>query len=138
MAAEQSAERELVMRVVEIIEREGLQGIDIHFAEICAPELEWRPTMVGTGTETYVGREGYRHYLEELVTSVTNVSFRVDDVRDADGGRVLVLGHLTLAGRDGSDPVESEYALLCEVEGGRLRAATAFAAHAAAEEAAGA
>ena len=137
MAAEQSAERQHVLRVVEIIEREGLQGLDIHFAEICSPGFEWRPTMVGTGTESYVGQEGYRTYLEELITSVTDVSFRLDDVRDADAGRVLVLGSLTL-GRDDAEPVVSEYALLCEVEGGRLASATAFASHADAEEAASA
>ena len=134
MAAEESAERELVMRVVEIVERDGLQGLDIHFDEICVPEFEWRPTMVGTGIETYVGQEGYRRYLEELVTSVTVVSFRVDEIRAVDGGRVLVLGHLTI-GRDGSEPAETEYALLCGVRSGRLAAATAFAAHADAEEA---
>jgi hypothetical protein len=50
-------------------------------------------------------------------------------------GRVLVTGYLAL-GRDGSAPRESEYALLCDVEGERLVACTAFASHAAAEEAA--
>jgi ketosteroid isomerase-like protein len=137
MTAEHSAERERVVRVVEIIEREGLQGIDIHFDEICAPGFEWRPTMVGTGTETYVGREGFRRYLEELVTSVTTVSFRLGEVREAAAGSVLVLGSLTLAAR-GEEPAETEYALLCEVADGRLAAATAFASHSAAEEAAGA
>jgi len=133
MAAEQSEARAHVMRVVEIIEREGLQGIDIHFDEICAPDFEWRPTMVGTGTESYIGQERFRLYLEELVTSVTNVSFRLHEVRDADVGRAFVLGYLTLAGHSEPELVETEYALLCEVADGRLTAATAFASHAAAE-----
>jgi ketosteroid isomerase-like protein len=133
---ETSPDRELVLRTVEIIEREGLEGIDIHFGEICAPQFEWRPTMVGSGKETFVGREGYRRYLEELITSVTNVSFRVEGVRSAGTGRVLVLGYLNLAGRTGEEPVETEYALLCVVEGERLRTCTAFASHAEAEEAA--
>jgi ketosteroid isomerase-like protein len=135
---ETSPDRELVMRTVEIIEREGLEGIDIHFGELCAPEFEWRPTMVGSGTETYVGREGYRRYLEELVTSVTTVSFRVEGVRSVGPGRVLVLGYLNLAGRSGEAPTVTEYALVCVIDGDRLRTCTAFASHAAAEEAAGA
>jgi len=136
MVAAHSAEQEHVMRVVEIIERDGLQGLDMHFDEICAPEFEWRPTMVGTGTEAYVGREGYRRYLEELLTSVTDVSLRVEEVRGAAGGRALVLGQLTIAARGEPNPIETEYALLCEVRGGRLVAATAFASHASAVEAA--
>jgi ketosteroid isomerase-like protein len=137
MAAEKSTDRELVMRTVEIIESEGLQGIDIHFDELCSEEFEWRPTVVGSGEETFVGREGYRRYLEELITSVTDVSLRVEEVRAPGGGRVLVLGYLRI-GRGGGEPTETEYALLCVVEGERLRACTAFASHAEAEEAAGA
>jgi ketosteroid isomerase-like protein len=136
MVAEHSAQQEHVMRVVEIIEAEGLQGIDIHFEELCAPEFEWRPTMVGTGA--FVGQEGYRRYLAELVTNVSNVSFKLDEMREAAGGRVLVLGRLTLAERGDPEPIDTEWALLCEVADDRLTAATAFASHAAAEEAAGA
>jgi hypothetical protein len=134
MVAEHSAQQERVMRVVEVIEREGLQGIDIHFEELCAPEFRWRPTMVGTGT--FVGQEGYRRYLAELVTNVANVSFKLDEMREVAGGRVLVLGRLTLAERGDPEPTDTEWALLCEVADDRLTAATAFASHAAAEEAA--
>ena len=132
MAAEQGTEREHVMRVVEVIESEGLQGIDIHFEEICDPAFEWRPTMVGA--ETYVGREGFRSFLEELVRAVTDISLRVDEVRSVDGGCVLVVGFQNI-GREESKHAETEYALLCKVEGDRLVEATAYPSHAAAEEA---
>jgi ketosteroid isomerase-like protein len=132
MASQRNGEREHVLRVVEIIEAEGLQGIDIHFDEICDPAFEWRPTMVGA--ETYQGREGYRSFLEELVSAVTDISFRVDEVRSVDGGCVLVLGHLKI-GREESKLAETEYALLCKVEGGLLTEAAAYPSHAAAEEA---
>jgi hypothetical protein len=134
MAADQHTERQRVMRVVEIIESEGLQGLDIHFDEICDPNFEWRPTMVGTGEETYVGQEGYRRFLEELVSAVTIVSFRLDEVRSVDGGCVLVLGHLTI-GRDESEPADTEYGLLCKVERGLLTRASAYDSHDAAEAA---
>ena len=132
MAAEQNAEREHIMRVVEIIEAEGLQGIDIHFDEICDPAFEWRPTMVGA--ETYTGREGYRSFLEELVSAVTDISLRVDEVRSVDGGCVLVLGYLKI-GREEANLAETEYALLCKVESGLLSEAAAYPSHASAEEA---
>jgi ketosteroid isomerase-like protein len=135
MTAERDGALGHVLRTVEIIEREGLEGLDIHYDELCDPNFEWHPTMVGDPGEVYVGREGYRRYLEELITSVTDVSFRVEDVGEAAEGRVLVTGYLAL-GRDGSALTESEYALLCDVDGDRLVSCTAFASHAAAREAA--
>ncbi len=59
-----------------------------------------------------------------------------EGVRSVGPGRVLLLGFLSLAGRTGEAPVETEYALLCVVEGERLRTCTAYASHADAEEAA--
>ena len=137
MATEQS-DRELVIRAAEMLEREGLQGLDIHFDELCSPDFEWRPAMLEFGEETYVGREGYRRYLEEVVARVTDVAFRLEDVRSAGEGQVLVLGRLRLAGREGGEPREGEYALAVRVEDGKLRSCAAFASHSEAEEAAGA
>jgi ketosteroid isomerase-like protein len=135
MTAERDGALGHVLRTVEIIEREGLEGLDIHFDELCDPAFAWHPTMVGDPGESYVGREGYRTYLEAFITTVTDVSFRVEDVSEVAEGRVLVTGYLSL-GRDGSAPTESEYALLCDVAGDRLVACTAFASHAAAKGAA--
>jgi hypothetical protein len=135
MAAETSADLDLVMRTVAAIESEGLQGLDIHYDEFCSPEFEWRPTMAEFGNETYVGQEGYRRYLADILVNVTNLSFRLADIREAGAGRVLVLGHLDFVGRD-AVVSEVEYALLCVVDGDRMRACTAYASHAEAEEAA--
>jgi hypothetical protein len=55
-------------------------------------------------------------------------------VRSVDGGCVLVLGHLKI-GREESKLAETEYALLCKVEGDRLIEAAAYPSHASAEEA---
>jgi ketosteroid isomerase-like protein len=135
MATEQS-DREVVIRAAEVLEREGLQGLDIHFDELCSPAFEWSPAMLEFGEETYVGREGYRRYLEEVVANVTDVAFRLEDVRSVGDGQVLVLGRLRLASREGGEAREGEYALAVRVEEGTLRSCTAFASHAEAEEAA--
>jgi ketosteroid isomerase-like protein len=135
---DERSDRELVIRVTEVLEREGLQGLDMHFDEFCAPDFEWRPTMSGFDEDVYVGREGYRRYLEEMVQTITEVAFEVQDVRPAGEGQVLVLGRLHLAGRESGEPTETEYALAVRVEEGKLRSTTAFASHTEAEEATGA
>jgi ketosteroid isomerase-like protein len=127
---------EFVRRVVATVEEEGLQGLDLHFDELCRPDLEWRPRIVGAGKETYFGREGYREYLRDVVEQVSEISFTLGDVRPVDEDHVLVLGRLHIANREGGDPIDSEYAMLFRIEDDLIRSCVAFASHAEALEAA--
>jgi ketosteroid isomerase-like protein len=128
---------ELVRRVVETVEREGLEGLDRHFEELCRPDLEWRPAMVGFGKETYFGQEGYRQYLRDVIEQVKEISFRMSEIRPVDEDTVLVLGNLYLAPREGAESIDSDYAMLYRIEDGLVRSCVAYPSHREALEATG-
>ena len=127
---------ELVTGIVATVEREGLEGLDRHFEELCRPDLEWRPAMVGWGKETYFGQDGYRQYLRDVIEQVKEISFRMGEIREVDEDTVLVLGSLYLAPREG-ESVDGEYAMLYRIEDGLLRSCVAYRSHSSALEATG-
>jgi SnoaL-like domain len=124
---------ELVRRAVEA---GGIRGVHERFDEFCHPDFEWRPRMVGFGKETYVGRDGFGQYVDDMEATVDEVDLAVGDIRSIGADQVLLTGRLRMVGKGSGVPMDIEWALLYRIEGGLAKSGTAFDSHAEAEEAA--
>jgi ketosteroid isomerase-like protein len=122
---------ELVRAAVDI---GNLRGVYERFDEFFHPDYEWRPRMVGFGRETYIGRDGFRQYVEDMEATVDEVDLAVADIRPVGDDQVLVLGRLHMVGKGSGVPMDIEWALLYRAEGGLAKSGVAFDSHAEAEE----
>jgi SnoaL-like domain len=104
--------------------------------EFFHPDFEWRPRMVGFGKETYVGRDGFGQYVEDMEATVDEVDLAVADIRAIGEDHVLLTGRLRMIGKGSGVPLDIEWALLYRIEGGLAKSGAAFNSHAEAEEAA--
>jgi len=127
---------ELVQRVSEVGDTEGLRRIGERFDEFCQPDFEWRPRMVGFGKEAYVGSDGFRQYVDDMEATIGEVDLTLAEIREVGDDHVLLVGRLRLVGKGSGVPLDSEWAILYRVAGGLLQSGTAFNSHAEAEEAA--
>jgi ketosteroid isomerase-like protein len=106
------------------------------FDEVCHPDFEWHPRMVGFGKETYVGKDGFRQYVEDMEATMDEVDLAVTEVRAVGDHQVLLVGRLRMLGKGSGVPLDTEWALLYRIESGLARSGVAFDSHAEAEEAA--
>jgi ketosteroid isomerase-like protein len=127
---------DLVRRMLEVGENEGLDGLVARFDEFFDPDVEWVPRMVGFGERTYRGRQGFEEYVRDVGETVGEMGFSPGEVRAVDDDRVLALGRVHAVGRESGLPLEDEYAFLYRLEEGRIVSAHAFLSHAEGEEAA--
>ena len=120
---------ELSRRLVELYEREGPWAVEGHFDEFFHPEFEWRSAVSELGGETYVGREGYRKWQEDM-EAVAKEAYQQDFTVEAVGERhVIVLSRIRIVGKGSGASYESEYGAFYEIRDGRGVRGSAFLSH---------
>jgi ketosteroid isomerase-like protein len=87
-------------------------------------------------SEPFRGRDGFRHWIEEIDRHFEEWRMVVDDWRDADD-RVVALGSLQLRGRSSGLQLEESAGALVELTDGKVLRLHLFGDHAEALEAAG-
>jgi hypothetical protein len=123
-------------RVVGVYGSEGPWGVHEHFDEFFHVGFAWTPAVSQLGDELYTGRSGFQQWvtdMEAVATEFTQTGIELFAIGER---HVLVLGQLTLVGRESGARFESEYGSLYEIEGGRARSGRAFLSHAEARQAA--
>jgi ketosteroid isomerase-like protein len=127
---------EISRQLVELYEREGPWAVEARFDEFFHPGFEWTPAVSALGDRTYVGREGFRSWQEDLFTIADEVE-QTDFESTAIGDRVvLVLSRLRMVGKKSGASFESEYGAVYEMEDGRGVSGRACLSHAEARTAA--
>ena len=120
---------EIAGRLVELYEREGPWAVDRHFDEFFHPGFEWTPAVSELGDRTYVGREGFREWQQDM-QAITDEAIQTDFEVRALGDRVmLVLSRLRIVGKESGAEFESEYGAAYEMEDGRGVTGRAFLTH---------
>jgi ketosteroid isomerase-like protein len=130
-SASQTRERnlEISRRLVELYEREGPWAVERHFDEFFHPAFEWKPAVSALGDRTYVGREGFRTWQEDM-EAIADEAIQSDfEVSAIDDRFVLVLSRMRIVGRESGAAAESEYGAVYEMEDGRGIAGRAFLSH---------
>lgn len=127
---------DLVRRVTEIGQTQGLRALARQWDEFCEPDFEWRPRMIGFGKEAYTGKEGFLQYVEDMLATVGEPELTPSEIRPVGDDRVLLIARLLVVGQGSGVPLDSEWAILYRFAGDRMKSGTAFDSHAEAEEAA--
>ena len=120
---------EIARSLVELHERGGPWAVLEHFDEFFHPDFEWRPAVVAMGERTFVGREGFKRWQEDMDTIAAEAKQIVSELRALDDRIVLVLGRMAIVGRESGAPFESDYGSVYEMEDGRGVRGRAFLSH---------
>jgi ketosteroid isomerase-like protein len=127
--ATQRRNLEISRRLVELYENEGPWAVEARFEEFFHPDFEWRPAVSDLGGRTYVGREGYRSWQEDMET-IADEARQTEFELTALGDRfVLVLSRMRIVGKESGASFESEYGAVYEIEDGRGVSGGAYLSH---------
>jgi ketosteroid isomerase-like protein len=128
---------ELVRLMLDTHNQGGTALIDA-FDDFFAPDLEWRPIIVGTaGSErvTYRGREGLERYYRERAEVFGGGEVHIRSIESL-GDAVVVQARSTARGRASGASVEEDVSLVYWCRDGKLVRGEAFRSRADALEAA--
>ncbi|HTY97679.1 MAG TPA: nuclear transport factor 2 family protein [Solirubrobacteraceae bacterium] len=106
---------DVVRRAIEAFSRKDAGA----FAELTAPDFEWKVGLAAVEGEVFFGREGVDTYFERLRGAWSEFLFVVEEYRDG-GDTVVALGNLRGFGRGGGVPVESPVGTVFDLRGGRI------------------
>jgi uncharacterized protein len=107
-------------------------------AVIAAAHPDFEMHLVGVGGEPvrYVGEGGIHAFFRDVAQSWESFRFEATDLRDL-GDRILVLGEVEGRGRASGIQVDDRWAMLVDLEDGRISSVRGFLDHREALEAAG-
>jgi ketosteroid isomerase-like protein len=127
--------------LVELYESGGPWAVWERFDEFFHEDFEWRPAVVSMGERTFVGRDGFKTWQEDMDTIAQEARQTEFELTAPDDRVVLVLSKMAIVGKGSGASFESEYGAVYEMEDGRGVVGQAFLSHAdarrAAEEARG-
>jgi ketosteroid isomerase-like protein len=114
----------IVMRAIDAFSR----GDADTFAELTAPNLEWKTGLGAVEGEIFRGRAGVETYFDRLGSAWDSFQFLAHDFRDL-GDVVIVLGRLKGHGRGGGVPVDSPVGAVWELRDERIWRLRAYLDH---------
>jgi ketosteroid isomerase-like protein len=120
---------EIARRLVDLHESGGPWAVWERFDEFFHPDFEWRPAVVSMGEKTFVGRDGFKTWQEDMDTITADAKQVVSELRALDDRVVLVLGRMSIVGKESGAAFESEYGSVYEMEDGRGVRGRAFLSH---------
>jgi ketosteroid isomerase-like protein len=104
------------------------------------PELEWGAVLErlveGPGS-SYRGHEGVRRLWHAYRTELEGFEIEADEIRDAGGDRVVLLGHIRWRGAASGVPSESPLGMVITVRDGKMFHSIDYLSHHEALKAAG-
>jgi ketosteroid isomerase-like protein len=128
---------DLVQRMLDT-HNESADGVVDAFDDFFAPDVEWRPIIVGTaGSErvTYRGREGLERYYRDRAEVFGGGEVHISSLESV-GDAVVVQARSTARGRASGASVEEDVSLVYWCRDGRIVRGAAFRTHGDALEAA--
>ena len=120
---------EISQRLVELYVSGGPWAVWERFDEFFHPDFEWRPAVVSMGERTFVGRDGFRIWQEDMDTIAGEARQTEFELSALDDRVVLVLSRMAIVGKESGAPFESEYGAVYEMEEGRGVRGRAFLSH---------
>jgi ketosteroid isomerase-like protein len=115
---------------VEIIRRgiAALNSGDVDgMASTLDPDVELVPLRAVLDGTSYLGHEGLRRWMDDMVEDWTRFEIAVDEVRELTPGRLLVRATMRLRGRSSGVALDSPGAWLCEMRGAKVSRIQFFA-----------
>ena len=102
-------------------------------------ECEWHPFLTAEveGGSGYSGHDGIRQWFRDTDEMFSELEWRVEELRDLGGDRVLALGSIRARGRESGAEVSSAIGHRFELRDGRILRGWAYASHEQALNAAG-
>jgi len=113
---------EIIRAGVEALNRGDVDGL----AEALDPDVELVPLRAVLDGTVYRGHEGMRRWLADMGEDWTRFELDLQEVRELEGGQVLVRATMRLRGKSGV-ALDSSAAWLCELRGGRVSRIQFFA-----------
>jgi len=113
---------EIIRAGVEALNRGDVDGL----AEALDPDVELVPLRAVLDGTVYRGHEGMRRWLADMGEDWTRFELDLQEVRELEGGQVLVRATMRLRGKSGV-ALDSPAAWLCELRGGRVSRIQFFA-----------
>ena len=101
------------------------------------PDAEMVPLRAVLEGTVYRGHDGLRQWLADMAEDWDDLRIETEELRDLQGGRVLVLGRFHARGKSSGVNLDQPAAWICEVAGGKMARIRFFADAAAALRAAG-
>jgi len=113
---------EIIRVGVEALNRGDVDGL----AEALDPDVELVPLRAVLDGTVYRGHGGMRRWLADMGEDWTRFELDLQEVRELEGGQVLVQATMRLRGKSGV-ALDSSAAWLCELRGGRVSRIQFFA-----------
>ena len=113
---------EIIRAGVEALNRGDVDGL----AEALDPDVELVPLRAVLDGTVYRGHEGMRRWLADMGEDWSRFELDLQEVRELEGGQVLVRATMRLRGKSGV-ALDSSAAWLCELRGGRVSRIQFFA-----------
>jgi ketosteroid isomerase-like protein len=84
------------------------------------PDAEMVPLRAVLDGTVYRGHDGLRQWLADMAEDWDDLRIETEELRDLQGGRVLVLGRFHARGKSSGVNLDHRAAWICEVAGGRM------------------
>ena len=111
---------EAIRRAYDLFEAGDREALAALAEEVMHPDCEWIPYVTGVEGRTYRGREGMLEFIDDFLGAFS-VTYDIEAVRPVGPRTVLVLGSMTLHGRESGVEVPQDLAVLFEFEDGLIR-----------------
>jgi ketosteroid isomerase-like protein len=105
--------------------------------ELCDPELRLDNIAEFPDTGPYHGHEGLRRWWQDVAEAFDEIRFEIDELIDVDAERVLSVQRVVGRFRNTGIPVDTPWASLFWVRGGKIARAVGYASKRRALRAAG-
>lgn len=106
---------EIIRAGVAALNRGDVDGL----AEALDPDVELVPLRAVLDGTVYRGHDGMRRWLADMGEDWTRFELQLQEVRELEGGQVLVQARMSLRGKSGV-ALDSQAAWLCELRAGRV------------------
>ena len=134
MTADENVE---LVRTFFAIHNQGADAVLDAFDQLCRPDLEWTPTIVGGPERTiYRGRDGLARWYAERDEAFGAAKVEIERCQAVGPDVLVLLGRSLATGRASGAEVNEEVGLVFGFDSGLIRRARAYPSHREAEEAA--
>ncbi len=120
---------EISQRLVDLYVSGGPWAVWEAFDEFFHPGFEWRPAVVSMGERTFVGRDGFRTWQEDMDTIAESARQTDFELTALDDRVVLVLSRMAIVGKGSGASFDSDYGAVYEMEDGKGVRGRAFLSH---------
>jgi ketosteroid isomerase-like protein len=111
---------EVIGRAYAALEAGDREALAALVEEAIHPECEWVPFVAGVEGRTYRGRAGMLEFVDDFLGTFS-VRYEIESLRGVGASAALVLGSMTLTGRESGVEISQELGAVFEFEDGMIR-----------------